>query len=231
MAQTTTERPASELEVSYWIDTEGMERAPVTLKELGARHRLRFFYQHRCPGCHSHGFPTVQTLVFDPRTKDVRFAVVQAIFEGTPGNTPDMLPLDQQRYGLWIPFGHKDRSSLGAYPTTIKSIVPAAHRSSLSSNLTEWSFRMDSTSTSISLSERSLKRSQSPGDVCDACAFSPFNERTGVAFAIVIARVSAGLFRNIDEIKVILAKITLNRARITYRIICLRTTNPKLEAI
>jgi hypothetical protein len=29
--------------------------------------------------------------------------------------------LDQQRYGLRIPFGHEGRSSLGVYPTTIEN--------------------------------------------------------------------------------------------------------------
>ena len=36
---------------------------PVTLSELGPRHRVLFFYQHWCPGCHSHGFPALSLLL------------------------------------------------------------------------------------------------------------------------------------------------------------------------
>jgi len=63
-----------ELAVPYRIDAEGQKRPPLTLKGLGARHRLPFFYQHWCAGCHSHGFPTLQALVQDPRTEHVGIA-------------------------------------------------------------------------------------------------------------------------------------------------------------
>ena len=36
---------APELLVPHWIDENGQARPPVTLKELGARHRVLFFYQ------------------------------------------------------------------------------------------------------------------------------------------------------------------------------------------
>lgn len=121
MNQTVMGRLAPELEVPYWIDADGNERPPLTLKELGAQHRLLFFYQHWCPGCHSHGFPTLQRLVQDPRSKGVTFAAVQTVFEGASVNTPDTLLLDQQRYGLRIPFGHDDRSLLGLYPSTMEN--------------------------------------------------------------------------------------------------------------
>jgi hypothetical protein len=107
MTQSIAGQPAPELAVPYWIDAEGKERPPLTLKELGARHRLLFFYQHWCGGCHSHGFPTLQALVQDPRTTNVGVAAVQTAFEGAYVNTRDKLPLDQQRYGLRIPFGHE----------------------------------------------------------------------------------------------------------------------------
>jgi thiol-disulfide isomerase/thioredoxin len=81
MTQSIAGQPAPELAVPYWIDAEGNERPPLTLKELGARHRLLFFYQHWCGGCHSHGFPTLQALVQDPRTKDVGVAAVQTARE------------------------------------------------------------------------------------------------------------------------------------------------------
>lgn len=36
-------------------------------------------------------------------------------------NTRDKLPVDQQRYGLRIPFGHEGRSPLGINPTSIEN--------------------------------------------------------------------------------------------------------------
>jgi hypothetical protein len=121
MTQSIAGQPAPELVVPYWIDAEGTERQPLTLRELGARHRLLFFYQHWCGGCHAHGFPTLQALVQSPHTKNVGFAAVQTAFEGAYVNTRDKLPLDQQRYGLRIPFGHEGRSSLGVHPTTMEN--------------------------------------------------------------------------------------------------------------
>ena len=56
MTQSIAGQPAPELAVPYWIDAEGQKRPPLTLKELGARHRLLFFYQHWCGGCQSHYF-------------------------------------------------------------------------------------------------------------------------------------------------------------------------------
>jgi hypothetical protein len=59
-------------------------------------------------------------LVQDPRTEHVGVAAVQTAFEGAYVNTRDKLRLDQQRYGLRIPFGHEGRSSLGVLPTAME---------------------------------------------------------------------------------------------------------------
>lgn len=119
MTQSIAGRRAPELAAPYWIDAGGHARPPLTLKELGDRHRLLFFYQHWCPGCHARGFPALQGLVDDPRMKDVGFAAVQTVFEGDSVNTRDTLQVDQTRYSLEIPFGHEGRSPLGAYPATM----------------------------------------------------------------------------------------------------------------
>ena len=122
MIQSIAGRAAPELTVPYWIDGDGKQCPPLTLEELGARHRLLFFYQHWCDECHSTGFPTLQeALVQDPRIKDAGFAAVQTAFEGTYVNTRDKLRVDQQRYGLRIPFGHESRSPLGVNPATMEN--------------------------------------------------------------------------------------------------------------
>lgn len=110
---------APELLVPHWIDEAGEPRSPLTLTELGLRHRVLFFYQHWCPGCHSHGFPTLLALIERTTPDDVGFAVVQTVFEGVEVNTADQLIHDQNRYGLRIPFGHDTISPDGRYPTTM----------------------------------------------------------------------------------------------------------------
>lgn len=121
MIESIAGRAAPELTVPYWIDGDGRQRPPLTLEEVEARYRLLFFYQHFCDGCHSTGFPPFQALVQAPRSKNVGFAAVQTAFEGTYVNTRDKLPVDQQRYGLRIPFGHESRSPLGVNPTTMEN--------------------------------------------------------------------------------------------------------------
>jgi hypothetical protein len=112
-------RLAPELVVPHWIDEAGGPRDPLTLAELGPRHRILFFYQHWCPGCHSHGFPALVELIAQTTPGDVGFAAVQTVFEGFDENTADQLAIDQQRYGLRIPFGHDPTSPDGQYPATM----------------------------------------------------------------------------------------------------------------
>ncbi|NLS07587.1 TlpA family protein disulfide reductase [Rhizobium sp. P32RR-XVIII] len=114
-------RPAPELFVPYWINAEGMHCPPVTLSSLGQRHRVLFFYQHWCPGCHSHGFPALLSLIERTRDRDVAYAVVQTVFEGAETNTPERLSEDQRRYDLRIPFGHEGRLPGHRLPTTMEN--------------------------------------------------------------------------------------------------------------
>lgn len=110
---------APELLVPHWIDGTGQPRPPLTISELGSRHRVLFFYQHWCPGCHSRGFPTLLELIERTTAADFGFAVVQTVFEGFEVNTSDQLIHDQKKYGLSIPFGHDTVSPDGQYPTTM----------------------------------------------------------------------------------------------------------------
>jgi hypothetical protein len=114
-------RRAPELTVPYWIDADGKERPALTLKELGPRFRILFFYQHWCPGCHSHGFPNLIEVIQGIDSKDVAVAVVQTVFEGAHVNTRDKLLVDRERYGLRIPLGYEGLSALGDPPTTVEN--------------------------------------------------------------------------------------------------------------
>lgn len=95
-----------DLRVAQWIDAQGQPTAPVTLADLGDGFKVIFCFQHWCPGCHSHGFPTLKTLVQALSGHGFAFAAVQTVFEGTETNTFERLRENQERYGLAIPFGH-----------------------------------------------------------------------------------------------------------------------------
>ena len=98
--------PAPPLRGVRWIDGQGRPTGPLSLDELGGGHRILFFFQHACPGCHSHGFPTLARLVDHLSGQDVRFAAIQTVFEDFDANGFERIAENQQRYGLSIPFGH-----------------------------------------------------------------------------------------------------------------------------
>lgn len=97
---------APELRVPWWIDGEGRSMAPLKLSDLGDGFKVIFCFQHWCPGCHSHGFPTLQKLIKALGDRGFAFAAVQTVFEGAESNTFERLRETQLRYGLNIPFGH-----------------------------------------------------------------------------------------------------------------------------
>jgi thiol-disulfide isomerase/thioredoxin len=71
--------------------------------ELGKVNYL-FFFQSWCPGCHSHGFPTL--VIMKKKFPDVNFIAVQTVFEGFSTNTKERARADVKSFGLDIPVGH-----------------------------------------------------------------------------------------------------------------------------
>lgn len=64
-----------------------------------------FFFQSWCPGCHSHGFPTLSQL--HAQYKDeVTFLAIQTVFEGYASNTPQRGVEAVESFDLDIPVGH-----------------------------------------------------------------------------------------------------------------------------
>ena len=109
---------ARELRVNDWIDAAGkpLER-PVRLADLGSGYNVIFCFQDWCPGCHSRGFPTLKLLHEALKDKGFGFAVIQTVFEGADVNTFDKLRLNQESYGLAIPFGQDLPPAGERYPT------------------------------------------------------------------------------------------------------------------
>jgi len=99
-------RHAPELEVDYWIDEDGNPTSFSLADNAGKWIFLKCF-QSWCPGCHSHGLPTVkkisEALAGNP---GIAFAGIQTVFEGRGVNTVDKVRKTQLQYDLKMPMGH-----------------------------------------------------------------------------------------------------------------------------
>ena len=111
---------APELKVQQWIDGQGK-----TSSFSLAAHKGKFvfmeFWQAWCPGCHSHGFPTLKKLTDE--FKDNKYFVpvaIQTTFEGYSVNTANQMRVMQKRYDLNIPMGH-DAGKEGTHPYTMRT--------------------------------------------------------------------------------------------------------------
>ncbi|MEZ5934906.1 MAG: TlpA family protein disulfide reductase [Alphaproteobacteria bacterium] len=108
---------AKELRVPVWIDALGMSlERPLALSDLGGGMKIIYCFQDWCPGCHQRGFPTLKLLHDELKDKGVGFAAIQTVFEGADVNTADKLRINQERYGLALPFGHDPAPKPGQAP-------------------------------------------------------------------------------------------------------------------
>ena len=109
---------AKDLRVTDWIDSYGKPMdTPLQMADLGDGTKVIYCFQHWCPGCHSRGFPTLKHLHRELRDRGVGFAVIQTVFEGGAVNTYDKLAVNQEQYGLRIPFGHDVPMDGARYPS------------------------------------------------------------------------------------------------------------------
>ncbi len=111
------QRQAPELRVQKWIGHDGNAIAPLVLSDIGTGPKILFAFQHWCPGCHLHGFPTLQKLHGALSPKGVGFAVIQTVFEGADENTFETLRMNQLKNQLPLAFGHDEPPTGQALPT------------------------------------------------------------------------------------------------------------------
>lgn len=111
------ERQAPELRVQKWIGADGASIAPLKLSDVGAGVKILFAFQHWCPGCHLHGFPTLRRLHAALAPRGVGFAVIQTVFEGAQENTFEQLRVNQLKYELPVAFGHDEPPAGAKYPS------------------------------------------------------------------------------------------------------------------
>ncbi len=97
---------APELQISQWIDANGN---PTMFKLADHKGKFIFleFWQSWCPGCHSHGFPSLKK-ISDAFNNNPHFtaAAIQTTFEGFSTNTANKMREIQQQYNLNIVMGH-----------------------------------------------------------------------------------------------------------------------------
>ncbi len=103
-------RPAPEWRVDPWLSNvesdDGLHIADITEPVI-----YLYNFQAWCPGCHSHGFPTMNAvrdaLVGDGSRDKVRFVAIQTVFEGHATNNPEAAVESLARHGLDdIALGH-----------------------------------------------------------------------------------------------------------------------------
>ncbi len=98
-------RPAPVWGVTKWMNLPAGAHA-LDIGDFKGRVLYLYGFQSWCPGCHSHGFPTLQGLIDHYRgVDDVAFVAVQTVFEGYASNTFDHARDVAAQYALDIPVG------------------------------------------------------------------------------------------------------------------------------
>ncbi len=93
-------------DVKQWLDADGKSIKPLNLSDMGAGFKVIYCFQSWCPGCHSHGFPSLKKMISELGGYPIQFAVIQTVFEGHEQNGIDKLVETQKKYNLRVPFGH-----------------------------------------------------------------------------------------------------------------------------
>lgn len=103
------DQPAPAWEVDRWFNLP-TGKSSLDIADYRGKVVYLYGFQSWCPGCHAHGFPTLQRLVEKfQNADDVAFVAVQTAFEGFGTNTPDAARTTAERYKLTIPVGHSGR--------------------------------------------------------------------------------------------------------------------------
>ena len=98
--------PAPEWDVPTWFNlAEGQSQ--LKLADLSEKVIYLYCFQAWCPGCHSHGFPTMAATRKTFADADVAFVAVQTVFEGHHVNTADRAIAAANEHGMGdLPVGH-----------------------------------------------------------------------------------------------------------------------------
>ena len=98
---------APEIRLTNWIDASGQPIESIALSSLRGKVIYLYFFQHWCPACQSHGFPTLRTIARTYKGDDgVVLLAVQTAFEGKRINTVDKLRRNQIDHKVPVPMAH-----------------------------------------------------------------------------------------------------------------------------
>ncbi len=97
---------APDFGVDTWLNVPSAA-ARVELADYADQCVYLYCFQSWCPGCLSHGFPTLLRMMelFEDEPR-LAFVTVQTVFEGFSTNTLDAAREVGERYQLAIPIGH-----------------------------------------------------------------------------------------------------------------------------
>lgn len=96
---------APKFAVDTWLQTNG--KSSININDYKGKVLYVYGFQSWCPGCHSHGFPTLNTLSKHYKDdKNVAFVTIQTVFEGFSTNTLKAAQKIIQQYKLTMPVGH-----------------------------------------------------------------------------------------------------------------------------
>ena len=111
--------PAPELTAQAWYNLPGGQTT-FSLKAHRGKVVYMLFFQSWCPGCHSHGFPTLKK-VHDRYggEGEVVFVALQTTFEGFQTNDKEAARRTVEDFDLEIPTGH-DSGPSDAGSTTMR---------------------------------------------------------------------------------------------------------------
>ncbi len=88
-----------------WLQTNGNDYPKI--EDYRGKVLYLYGFQSWCPGCHSHGFPTLRKLSKHYQGDDkVAFLAIQTVFEGFNTNTIEAAKAIIERYALTMPVGH-----------------------------------------------------------------------------------------------------------------------------
>jgi peptide-methionine (R)-S-oxide reductase len=107
--------PAPEFRIDNWLANVDSEDG-LRLADIEEPIVYLYNFQSWCPGCHSHGFPTLSAVKAHFEAKGqahlIRFVAVQTVFEGHETNTADAALDSVARHGLSdIAVGHDSGAS------------------------------------------------------------------------------------------------------------------------
>jgi thiol-disulfide isomerase/thioredoxin len=98
-------QPAPPWKVTQWHQLP-FSKKNIDISSYRGKVVYLYCFQSWCPGCHSHGFPTIQRLIKHyKKDKNVEFIAIQTTFEGFFINQFEKAKEVAKDYDLKIPFG------------------------------------------------------------------------------------------------------------------------------